>query len=93
MLTIQEFQEKGYKQYYGSSKKVYRHSHIEKLLEMHRDMQYLIETFTRTKLVPCNQEFRLKKAIPAYNSTVIRLKLKYPNIENFHRFKLIESCN
>lgn len=68
-ISIHEFKTKGLKPYYGASKRVYRNSHIEKLLRMWNDLHYLSELSTRTKLVPCNEEFLKKKAIPAYNST------------------------
>ena len=35
------------------------------------------------------KEFRIKKAIPAYNSTVKRLKDKYPTIKEFQNYELI----
>ena len=56
-ISIHEFKTKGLKQYYGASKRVYRNSHVEKLLRMWNDLHYLSELSTRTKLVPCNEEF------------------------------------
>ena len=88
-ISIHEFKTKGLKQYYGASKRVYRNSHVEKLLRMWNDLHYLSELSTRTKLVPCNEEFLKKKAIPAYNSTLERLQLKYPNIAEFNIYKPI----
>lgn len=88
-ISIHDFKTKKLKQYYGASKRVYRQSHIEKLLEMWRDLHYLSELSTRTKLVPCNDEFLHKKAIPVYNSILERLQAKYPDIKEFHYYKLI----
>lgn len=88
-ISIHDFKTKGLKQYYGASKKVYRNSHVEKLLVMWKDLHYLSELKTRTKLVPCNEEFLNNKAIPSYNSTLERLQAKYPNIAEFNNYKPI----
>ena len=88
-ISIHEFKTKRLKNFYGASKRVYRQSHVEKLLSMWNDLHYLTELSTRTKLVPCNEEFLNKKAIPAYNSTLKRLQDKYPDIKEFHYFKPI----
>jgi hypothetical protein len=89
MISIHDFQNKGLKKYYGSSKAVYRKSHVNKLLVMWRDLYYLLELHTRTRLVPSNKEFLDTKAIPHYNEAVKRLKLKYPNIIEFNNFEKI----
>jgi len=90
MISIHDFKTSKLKKYYGASKKVYRQHHVNELLRMWNDLHYLSELYTRTKLVPCNEEFLQKKAIPMYNSTLIRMKRKYPNIENFHNYKPIK---
>jgi len=56
---------------------------------MWTDLHYLGELHTRTRLVPCNEEFLKKKAIPHYNDAVKRMKLQYPNIKEFQRYELI----
>lgn len=89
-ISIHEFKTKGLKQYYGASKRVYRNSHVEKLITMWSDLHYLMELKTRTRLVPCNEEFLNKKAIPAYNSTLEILQAKYPTITEFHNYKPID---
>lgn len=88
-IPIHEFKVKGLKKYYGASKRVYRNSHLEKLLKVWSDLHYLSELRMRTRLIPCNKEFLHKKAIPAYNATLKRLKMKYPNIAEFHNYKSI----
>ncbi len=87
METIREYQEKKLKKYYGASKKVYQRTHIKRVMDMLRDCYYLGECFTRCRLTPCNEEFLHKKAIPIYNETLEKMKLKYPNIKDFHDFK------
>lgn len=89
MISIHDFKTSKLKKYYGSSKKVYRQSHVEELLQMWNDLHYLTELSTRTRLVPCNEEFLTKKAIPHYNECLKRMQEKYPNIKEFHGFKSI----
>lgn len=89
MISIHDFKDKGYKKYYGSGKRVFRKSHIDKLLIMWNELNYLGELHTRTRLVPCNEEFLKEKAIPIYNSTLKTMQNKYPNIVEFQRFKKI----
>ena len=89
MISIHEFKTSGLKRHFGSSKRVYRQCHIDKLLTMWKDLNYLSELSTRTKLVPYNEEFLNKKAIPHYNSTLKELQIKYPNIVEFQNYKLI----
>jgi len=81
------------KKRYGSCYSVYRSVDVDLLLRMWSDLHYLGELYTRTRLVPCNEEFRNKKAIPSYNSTVKRLKEKYPTIIEFQRYELITPTN
>jgi hypothetical protein len=88
-ISIYEFKINRLKQYYGASKKVYRQSHVEKLLRMWNDLHHLSELSTRTRLAPCNEEFLNKKAIASYNSTLERLQEKYPDIKEFHNYKPI----
>lgn len=88
-ISIHDFKTSRLKNYYGASKKVYRQSHVDKLLRMWGDLHYLGELHTRTRLVPCNEEFLKKKAIPHYNDAVKRMKLQYPNIKEFQRYELI----
>ena len=89
IISIHDFKIKKLKNYYGATKKVYRQSHVNELLKMWSSLNYLSELYTRTRLIPCNYEFLHKKAIPSYNSTLIRLQLKYPNISEFQDYKLI----
>lgn len=91
LISIHDFKTKGLNLYYGSSKRVYRQFHVEKLLIMWRDLHYLCELHTRCQLVPCNPEFLTQKAIPAYNSTMKRLQEKYPNIIEFQNYRGIAS--
>ena len=88
-ISIHDFKTSRLKNYYGASKKVYRQSHVDKLLRMWGDLHYLGELHTRTRLVPCNEEIIKKKAIPHYNNAVKRMKLRYPNIKEFQRYELI----
>ena len=90
MTSIHDIKEKVYKNYYGSSKRVYRKSDVDRMLRMWSDLHYLSELRERTRLVPHNEEFLNKKAIPSYNRAVIRLQNIYTNIKEFQRFKLIE---
>jgi hypothetical protein len=89
LISIHEFKRSRFKNYYGASKKVCRISHLEKVLTMYSDLAYLGEVYTRTRLVPCNNEFLQKKAIPTYNNTLKRLQEKYPNIKEFFYYKPI----
>lgn len=72
IISIHDFKTSKLKSYYGSSKKVYRKSHVERLLKMWSDLHCLAELHTRTRLVPCNDDFLQKKAIPHFNG--IKLK-------------------
>ncbi len=89
LISIHEFKKNGFKTYYGASRKVFRKSHVDKLLKMWSDLHYLGELHTRTRLVPCSEEFLKKKAIPHYNDAVKRMQLLYPNIKEFQSYKLI----
>ena len=89
LISIHDFKISRLKKYYGASKSVYRQSHVDRLLKMRGDLHYLSELFTRTRLVPCNEEFLHKKAIPHYNDAVKRMKLAYPNIKEFQRYEPI----
>lgn len=88
-ISIHDFKLIGLKKYYGASKKVYRQSHVDKLLKMWQDLNYLSEQYTRTRLVPCNEVFLRTKAIPAYNNAVRSMQLEYPNIKEFQHYKPI----
>jgi len=88
LITLREFLESKRKKYYGSSKKVYRNSHIERVLAMQRDLAYLGELYTRTRLVPCNDDFLVMKAIPHYNDCLKKMQKKYPNIKEFQGYKV-----
>lgn len=87
VISIHKYKVKKLKNYYGASKKVYRKSHVENLLKMWASLHYLSELYTRTRLVPCNMDFLIKKAIPAYNETLQALQAKYPNIKEFQNYK------
>jgi len=89
IISIHEFKTKKLKNYYNATKKVYRQHHVDELIQMWKDLIYLDETHTRTMLVPYNEEFLQKKAIPIYNDTVKRLQAKYPYIKEFQRYKPI----
>lgn len=87
MISIHDFKTSKLKRYYGASRRVYRQHHVDVLLQMWKDLNYLTECSTRTKLVPCNKEFLQKKAIPAYNRVLKQMQEKYPNIQEFHNYK------
>ena len=89
MISIHDFKTSKLKSYYGSSKKVYRKAHVEKLLRMWADLHHLGELYTRTRLVPCNDDFLQKKAIPHFNEQLKKLKVAYPNIKEFHSHNFI----
>lgn len=90
MISIHDFKTSKLKRYYGAGKRVYRQHHVDELIRMWSDLNYLTECSTRTKLVPCNEEFRQKKAIPIYNRVLKTMQDRYPNIKEFHNFKVIE---
>lgn len=90
-ISIHDFKTKYLRKYYGSSRNVYRASHVDRVLGMYADLHYLRELKTRTQLVPCNEEFLKMKAIPSYNRAVLSMQKRYPNIIEFQRYKLIES--
>lgn len=87
MTSIHDLKRNMLKKRYGSCYAVYRSVDIDKLMIMWRDLNYLCELSTRTSLVPANKEFLLKKAIPAYNSCVERMRNKYPDIVEFDYYK------
>ena len=89
IISIHDFKTSKLKSYYGSSKKVYRKAHVEKLLKMWADLHHLSELHTRTRLVPCNDDFLQKKAIPHFNEAVKKMKALYPNIKEFQRYNPI----
>jgi hypothetical protein len=89
LVSIHDIKKQMLSKRYGSCYRVYRSFDIDLLLRMWNDLHYLCELYTRTKLVPSNEEFRTKKAIPHYNSLVKRLQEKYPNIREFHNYKTI----
>jgi hypothetical protein len=82
-ISIHEFKIRKAKNYYGSSKKVYRKSDVELILKMYHDLQYLNELSSRTKQVPSNPLFFKSKAAPAYNKYLQLVQEKYPNIKEF----------
>lgn len=88
-ISIHDFKRSKLKKYYGASKNVYRASHLERVMQMQSDLKVLSHWSTLTRIVPFNEEFLLKKAIPAYNRTVKRYREKYPDIKEFHYFKII----
>ena len=90
LVSIHDIKSGMPKKVYGSTKRVYRQFQVDLLLDMWRDLHYLSELSTRTKIVPCNEEFKIKKAIPSYNDCVERMKIKYPNIKEFQRYKKID---
>ena len=89
MTSIHDIKQKAYKNYYGASKRVYRKCDVDRMLRMWSAFHYLCELHTRTRLVPHNEEFLNKKAIPMYNRAVVRIQKLYPDIKEFQRFKLI----
>lgn len=88
-ISIHDLKAAMLKKRYGSCYAVYRSVDVDLLLKMWADLHYLGELHTRTRLVPCNEEFRIKKAIPSYNSKVKMFKEKYPTILEFQRYELI----
>lgn len=89
MKSIHDIKKEMHRNWYGSSKRVYRKCDVDKILEMWLDLKNLGELYERTRLVPCNEKFLKGKAIPAYNIQLSVLKSKYPNIIEFQRFKYI----
>lgn len=89
MKSIHDLKKEMHRNWYGSSKRVYRQCDVDKLLEMWIDLKYLNELHTRARLLPCNEEFLKERAIPAYNRQLSVLKSKYPNIIEFQRFRYI----
>lgn len=88
-ISIHDLKENMLTKRYGACYAVYRSIDVNLLLRMWSDLHYLCELSTRTRLVPANEEFRIKKAIPAYNDTLKRLKKKYPTIIEFQQYELI----
>lgn len=89
MESIHDLKKTLYRNWYGSTKKTYRRVDLDKIMMMHESFMYLLELHTRTRLVPCNEEFRTKKAIPHFNSQLKRMQELYPNIKEFFNLKLI----
>jgi hypothetical protein len=89
MISVHSLKNKMCGNFYGSKYKVYRQFEVDKLLKIWSAINYLSELHTRTRLVPCNEEFKNKKAIPSYNSAVIRIQKEYPNILEIQRYKTI----
>lgn len=90
LISIHDIKKQMLSKRYGSCYRVYRSFDVDNLLRMWSDLHYLSELCTRTRLVPCNQEFLIKKAIPAYNGTLKRLQSKYPTIKEFQNYKPIK---
>ena len=80
MISVHDLYKRKRKFYYGASRAVYRKCDVDYFMQVWQAIHYLSELKTRTMLVPANQEFLVKKAIPTYNSAVKRLKEKYPDI-------------
>jgi macrodomain Ter protein organizer (MatP/YcbG family) len=91
LISVHDLYKSKRKRYYGASKKVYRKSDIDYILKVWQAIHYLSELHTRTRLVPANQEFLVKKAIPNYNNAVERLKSEYPEIAEIQRYQKITS--
>lgn len=89
MISIHELQIKKRKKYYGATMKVYRKCDFDYMIRMWADLHYLSELHTRTRLIPCNEEFRVKKAIPIFNSRLNEMRIKYPDIEEFCNFEYV----
>lgn len=88
-ISIHKLKVNMLKKRYGACYAVYRSIDVDLLLRMWSDLHYLAELSTRTRLVPANEDFLKKKAIPHYNDAVKRMKLQYPNIKEFQRYELI----
>lgn len=88
-ISIHDYKNNKLKCYYGSTRKVYRQTDVDRLLMMWSDLHYLTELSSRTRLTPANEEFLNKKAIPTYNYHVKRLQDKYPNIKEFFYFNIV----
>jgi len=80
LISVHDLKSQMLGNYYGSKYKVYRQYQVDKLLKIWSTIHYLSELHTRCRIVPCNEEFRTKKAIPHYNSAIERAKKEYPNI-------------
>lgn len=89
MLSIHDYKKSKAKKYYGASRRVYRQSDLEKILKMFLCLKSLEKYSTLTMLVPSNEEFLNKKAIPSYNDCVDRMKELYPEILEFSYYKKI----
>jgi len=89
LISVHDLKKKMCKNYYGSSKKVMRTSDVQMLLDIWSSILYLSELSTRTKLVPCNEEFLNNKAIPHYNEAVKRIQKQHPFIKEIQRHKVI----
>ncbi len=89
MISIHDFKTKRCKKYYGASRRVYRQSHVDRLITMWSDLHYLHNASKLTRITPRNDEFYHKKAVPIFNETLLQLQKKYPNIKEFHDLKYI----
>lgn len=89
LISIWHIKENKAKRYYSSNRKVYRQCDLNYILKMWRDLDYLGNSYERTRLVPLSEEavFKFSKI---YNDTLHRLQLKYPNIIEFQRYKNIK---
>jgi hypothetical protein len=89
LISVHDLKRQMCRNWYGSKYKVFRQFEIDELMHIWSAINYLSELFTRTRLVPANEEFRDKKAIPHYNSSLKRIQAEYPHIIEIQRYKPI----
>lgn len=90
IISIHDLEKQMSKKYYGASRNVFRGSDVKKLLKIWSAINYLGELHTRTRLVPCNEEFVSQKAIPIFNKAIKQFQSVYPNIKEIQDYKPIE---
>ncbi len=90
IISVHDLEKRMYRKYYGASVNIFRYSDVKKLLKIWGVIHYLNELHTMTKLVPCNEEFLNKKAIPQFNKAIKQFKSVYPNIKEIQNYKPIK---
>lgn len=83
-ISIDNFKKKALKNWYGSSKRVYRQCDVEKIISLERERRNLSEYWTISNLVDYPEE-RRKRARRSYNAHLRLLKELHPEIKDFQK--------
>jgi len=88
IISVHDLKRQMCGKFYGSKYKVFRQYQVDELLNTWQAIHYLSELHTRCRMVYNDEKFR-KQCINSYNSTLIRVKKKYPYIKEIQQKKQI----